>query len=105
MEKLSKIKPQSKADLVVEKISNFIVDGGLSDDELLPPEKKLCEIFEVSRSILREAIRGVASKGLVDVRSGYGTIVRMPKDDVPAEALNNYLKTNHLSPMKLQGYV
>lgn len=101
MGKLSKIKPQSKADLVVGKISNFIIEGGLSDGELLPPENKLCEIFGVSRSILREAIRGVASKGLVEVRSGYGTIVRMPKDDVPEEALSNYLKTNPLSLLQL----
>ena len=105
MEKLSKIKPQSRTDLVVDKITNLIINGELSEGELLPPENKLCEIFGVSRSILREAIRVLATKGLVEVRSGYGTLARVPKDDIPEEALSNYLKANAISllqPMEIR---
>ncbi len=105
MEKLSKIKPQSRTDLVVDKITNLIINGEVSEDELLPPENKLCEIFGVSRSILREAIRVLATKGLVEVRSGYGTLARAPKDDIPEEALSNYLKANSISllqPMEIR---
>ena len=53
---------------MVDQITNSIINGELSDGELLPPENKLCEICGVSRSILREAIRALASKGLVEVR-------------------------------------
>jgi GntR family transcriptional repressor for pyruvate dehydrogenase complex len=97
METFSKIKPQSRADLVVDKITNSIIINELSDGELLPPENKLCEMFGVSRSILREAIRVLASKGLVKVRQGYGTLVCMPKVSMPEEAFGTYLKTNPLS--------
>jgi GntR family transcriptional repressor for pyruvate dehydrogenase complex len=105
MKNLSRIKPQSRTDLVVDKITNLIINGELSEGELLPPENKLCEIFGVSRSILREAIRVLATKGLVEVRSGYGTLARAPKDEIPEEALSNYLKANSISllqPMEIR---
>ena len=94
MGNFSKIKSPSRADLVVDKITNSIINGELPDGELLPPENKLCELFGVSRSILREAIRVLASKGLVEVRQGYGTLVCVPKIGVSEEAISTYIKTN-----------
>jgi GntR family transcriptional repressor for pyruvate dehydrogenase complex len=96
-----KIKFQSRAELVVDKITNSIINGELSDGELLPPENQLCEIFGISRSILREAIRVLVSKGLVEVKQGHGTFVRRPKIDIPEEALRNYLMTNSFSLLQL----
>ncbi len=96
-----KIKFQSRAELVVDKITNSIINAELSDGELLPPEHQLCEIFGVSRSILREAFRVLVSKGLVEVKQGHGTFVRRPKIDVPEEAVRNYLMTNTFSLLQL----
>lgn len=96
-----KINFQSRAELVVDKITNSIINGELSDGELLPPENQLCEIFGISRSILREAVRVLVSKGLVEVKQGHGTFVRRPKIDVPEEALRNYLMTNTFSLLQL----
>ena len=101
METFSKIKFQSRADLVVDKIMNSIINGELSDGELLPPENRLCEIFGISRSILREAVRVLVSKGLVEVKQGHGTYTRLPKIEVPEEAVRNYLMTNKLSLLQL----
>jgi DNA-binding FadR family transcriptional regulator len=100
MKNFLKIKFQSRSDLVVDKITNSIINGELSDGELLPPENQLCEIFGVSRSILREAIRTLVSK-LVGVKQGYGTFVRLPKIEIPEEALRNFLMTNKLSLLQL----
>ncbi|NUT98257.1 MAG: FadR family transcriptional regulator [Saccharothrix sp.] len=44
----------------------------------LPPEPVLCEIFSVSRSVLREAVKVLEEKGLVQVRQGTGTVVTPP---------------------------
>jgi len=101
MKSFSKIKFQSRTDLVVDKITNSIIDGELSSGELLPPESQLCEIFGVSRSILREGIRVLASKGLVKVKQGHGTFARLPKIDIPEEAVSNYLMTNTFSLLQL----
>ena len=101
MKPFSKIQYQSRADLVVDKITNSIINGQLSAGEMLPPENRLCDIFGVSRSILREAIRVLSSKGLVEVKQGHGTFVRLPKIDVPEEAVSNYLMTSTFSLLKL----
>ena len=101
MGKLSKIKPVSRTQMVVDKMIESMVSGVLRDGELLPPENTLCEIFGVSRSILREAMHVLAAKGLVDVKQGYGTVVQLPNDSVPEEAFCNYLKFNEVSLIHL----
>ncbi len=101
MNNFSKIKYQSRTDLVVDKITNSIINGELSDGELLPPENELCEIFGISRSILREAIRALVFKGLVEVKQGRGTSVRLPKAEIPEEAVRNFLMTNRFSLLQL----
>ena len=42
----------------------------------LPPENMLCEIFEVSRTVVREATTALTEKGLVVSQQGRGTIVQ-----------------------------
>jgi len=101
MKQFLKIKFQSRTDLVVDKITNSIINGELSDGDVLPPESQLCEIFGVSRSILREAIRALVSKGLVEVKQGHGTFVRRPKIEIPEEAVRNYLMTNRFTLQQL----
>ena len=53
-----------------------IVRGEMPQGELLPSEVKLCEMLGVSRTAMREAIRGLIAKGLVESRSKIGTRVR-----------------------------
>jgi len=53
-----------------------IIRGDLKQGELLPSESKLCEMLGVSRTAMREAIRGIAAKGLVESKSKIGTRVR-----------------------------
>jgi len=60
-----------------------IVRGDLPEGELLPSESKLCEMLDVSRTAMREAIRGLIAKGLVESRAKIGTRVR------PAEHWNH----------------
>jgi GntR family transcriptional repressor for pyruvate dehydrogenase complex len=86
---------------VVDKITNSITNGELPEREVLPPEAQLCEIFGVSRTILREAVRALVSKGLVEVKQGHGTFVRLPKIDVLEEAVRNFLMANKLSLLQL----
>jgi DNA-binding FadR family transcriptional regulator len=101
MEAFSKIKFQSRGDLVVDKITNSIINGELADGEILPSENRLCEIFGVSRSILREGMRVLVAKGLVEVKQGHGSFVRLPQVHIPEEAIRNYLMTNPFSLQQL----
>ena len=42
---------------VVHEIENAIIDGKFLNGEYLPPERKLKEMFNVSRNTLREALK------------------------------------------------
>jgi len=69
--------------------------------EIMPPEKKLCEMFGISRSIMREAVKVLAAKGLLEVKQGFGTVVCLPKDEVPEKALMTYMAAHSVSLAQL----
>lgn len=75
--------PSSQANLyrqVAERIGTFIGNGRLVPGSVLPNEVVLGNEFGVSRTALREAIKVLAAKGLVEVRRKTGTRVR-PHDE------------------------
>jgi DNA-binding FadR family transcriptional regulator len=57
-----------------------IVSGELGPGTLLPNEPRLCEVFGVSRTVIREAVKILEQKGLVRVKQGLGTTVGMPDE-------------------------
>ena len=61
---------------VVHRIGQDVVTGRLKPGETLPNEADLCEQLGVSRSVLREAVRVLASKGLLETKARLGTRVR-----------------------------
>lgn len=98
---LSQIKATSRTHMVIEQILNSILDGNLNYGDLLPPENRLCEIFGVSRTVLREAVKVLSSRGILEVRQGAGTIVSRPKDEIPENALSEYIKFNEFTLIQL----
>lgn len=60
---------------VVEQLVSDIVMGKYPSGSSLPPENILCDQFEVSRTVIREATKALIEKGLVDSQQGRGTIV------------------------------
>lgn len=61
---------------VVYTIGRRIVSGELKPGDPLPPEDQLTADFAASRTVLREAVRVLAAKGLVEARPKTGTRVR-----------------------------
>jgi DNA-binding FadR family transcriptional regulator len=57
---------------VVEQIEDAILDGSLKAGDRLPPERELKETLKTSRSTLREALRVLEQKGLIEMRLGMG---------------------------------
>ncbi len=60
---------------VATQIEKRILAGELHSGDRLPTERELAEQFQVSRTAVREAMKILAQKGLVDMRPGRGTIV------------------------------
>lgn len=65
---------------VTSALRSAILEGDLVPGERLPGESQLCELFSVSRSTVREAIRALASEHLVEIvrGAGGGTFVGHP---------------------------
>jgi len=66
---------------IADQIEKRILNGELRSGDRLPTERDLAEQFHASRTAVREAMKILAQKGLVEMRSGRGTIVidRAPK--------------------------
>jgi GntR family transcriptional repressor for pyruvate dehydrogenase complex len=60
---------------IAVQIEKRILNGELRSGDRLPTERDLAEQFHVSRTAVREAMKILAQKGLVDMRPGRGTIV------------------------------
>jgi len=69
---------------VAKQIERLILNK-LKPGDKLPSERELAEMLRVSRSSIRDAIRGLELMGLVEPRQGAGTIVR----ELSAESLVN----------------
>ncbi|THV20954.1 FadR/GntR family transcriptional regulator [Peteryoungia ipomoeae] len=67
---------KSLADLVFERMHRAIKSGAYQPDERLPTEHDLAIEFEVSRPIIREALRRLRDQGLIYSRRGAGSFVR-----------------------------
>jgi len=68
-------------DRVVSEIQDQIIDGKLPPGTKLPPERELTEQLGVSRTALREAVRMLVSKGLLETRPGVGSFVKKVNGD------------------------
>jgi DNA-binding FadR family transcriptional regulator len=65
---------------VVDEIGRRIISGELAAGKPLPSEAELCSTLGVSRTALREALRVLAAKGLVQARPKRGTLIRPVED-------------------------
>lgn len=63
------------ADEVVRQIELLILEGVLRSGERLPGERDLSRQFNVSRPILRSALKSLEARGLLKTRHGGGTVV------------------------------
>src|SRR6218665_362590 len=63
-------------DIVFERMLRAIKSGAYKPDERLPTEHDLATEFEVSRPIIREALKRLRDQGLIYSRRGAGSFVR-----------------------------
>lgn len=64
---------------VIDAVGRLVVGGVYAPGDILPKESELSEEYQVSRTSVREAMRVLAAKGLVDIRQKVGTRVRQPE--------------------------
>jgi len=60
---------------IVQQIEESILKGALKPGDQLPAERELAQNFGVSRTAVREAVKALREKGLVEAFSGKGTFI------------------------------
>ena len=66
---------QSLHDEILTRLRDHIVEGNIPDGGRVP-ERQLCEMLQISRTPLREALKVLASEGLVELLPNRGARVR-----------------------------
>jgi len=87
------IKQQKRADLVAEEIKRLITEKDLKPGDRLPREAELQQLYSVSKSTMREALKSLEVQGLIKVTTGPGgggMVVEVPLDRT-LQLLQNYL--------------
>lgn len=67
---------------IVDDLEKKIKKGDLADGEKLSSERAMAEEYNVSRNVVREAFKVMSEKGLVQIYSGKGAYVSIPKENV-----------------------
>lgn len=74
MEKLGQIAPLQRSPAAAERVANQLLElvrsGNLKAGDVLPSENDLAGALQVSRPVVREALRGLAILGVVESRQG-----------------------------------
>jgi GntR family transcriptional repressor for pyruvate dehydrogenase complex len=80
-------------ELIVQQIEDSIRRGELSEGSQLPAERDLAKQFGVSRTAVREAIKALQEKGLVDAFPGRGTFVTSGTSTSMRRSLDRIIKS------------
>jgi GntR family transcriptional regulator, transcriptional repressor for pyruvate dehydrogenase complex len=84
---------------VVNQIQDAILDGKLSRGDILPSERELRVMFNTSRGTLREALRVLEERGLIEIKLGVhgGAIVRGANAEQVTRSLARLIRSQQIS--------
>lgn len=84
---------QRLSDRVAERILDSVLSGELKPGSRLPSERELGGQFGVSRTVIREAVRTLGARGVLDVRSGSGLTIAPMDSTAIAQSMQLFLST------------
>ncbi len=90
--KFQPIKQEKISTKIAEQIKRLISDGELKPGDVLPPERELVKVFNVSRASLREALNTLAGMGFLEMSQKHRTIVKSLASGRITDPLHHLLK-------------
>lgn len=90
---IPRIRRGTLTDQAIESLLGLLHEGKLKPGDRLPPQRELASLMGLSATVVREAVRGLASMKVIHVVHGRGAYVRQvsPKDLIRPEALFSVL--------------
>jgi GntR family transcriptional repressor for pyruvate dehydrogenase complex len=92
---------------IVQQIEESVLKGVLKPGDQLPAERELAQRFGVSRTAVREAVKALREKGLVEAYSGRGTFITDGTSQVIRQSLDLMIRigqqegSTHLAELRL----
>ncbi len=83
---------------VARQLQDMILAGDLPEGSQLPPERELTERFGVSRTVIREAMKLLGERGLVEVLPGKGSFVTRLSTEAVSLYIGLLVKAREASP-------
>jgi len=78
---------------IVQQVEESIHRGALKPGDQLPPERELAQQFGVSRTAVREAVKALREKGMVEAYPGRGTFITDGTSYTIKQSLDRMMKT------------
>lgn len=75
---IAPIERQTLAGIVMQRIEDYVRERALGPGDPLPSQHELVRQLGVSRPVVREALQGLASRGVLEIRPGSGVYVSDP---------------------------
>lgn len=98
---LGPIPRQRLHEAIADRLERMILDGVLKPGAPLPSENELTNELQVSRTVVRDAMRVLAAKGLIEVRHGVGASVTSSSRARLAEAISLSLRRHDYTPWEV----
>ncbi|MGR5143169.1 FadR/GntR family transcriptional regulator [Photobacterium sp. DNB23_23_1] len=94
-------KKLTAADEIIQDIAEQIINKKYHPKDKLPNERDLAEQYGVSRGRIREALRGLSTAGLIEIRSNQGSFVKEYSDRVTGDVMSWLLHPPHTTFIEL----
>lgn len=86
---------------LAQQLEGLIRNGSYAPGEKLPPVRVLAEKYGVSYTVVRDAIRSLAGKGLVSTQQGVGTVVINEGSGILTDALRWALRRRQVTQQEV----
>ncbi|HWR91133.1 MAG TPA: FadR/GntR family transcriptional regulator [Desulfobacterales bacterium] len=95
----TKVRQVRAFESIIQQVESAILQGGLAVGDRLPSERELQGMLDVSRNTLRESLRVLEQKGLVEIRKGNrgGIFVKQLNADCMAESLGLFVQSQRIT--------
>lgn len=95
------IRQEKISQKVANQIKSLITDGKLKPGDLLPPERELIGLLNVSRPSLREALNSLVGMGFLEITQGNRTVVKSLASGRIFDPLDHLLKDGIIPALEL----
>lgn len=94
-------KKKTIADKIIRDLAEQIINNKYRPNDKLPNERDLAELYKVSRGRVREALSGLSTAGLIDIRSNQGSFVKEYSERVNTDTISWLLHPPHTTFLEL----